>query len=85
MKLIDKLKKQVKENLKASTKSPKLLFKFTEGHYKKNMNDPQGFGVTDLKPSYQELYTALMKKYGAKVVTKLEDMSTKTVALYLKK
>ena len=85
MKLIDKLKKQVKENLKAPNKYPKPLFMFTEGHYKTKMNDPQGFGVTDLKPSYQELYLFLLKKYGSKLKTKLEDRSTKSVALYLKK
>jgi hypothetical protein len=83
MKLKDKLKKEVAANLKVK-QSPRLLFRFTEPHYKAKMSSTQGFGAHDLKPTYLELYTDLLKKHGSKIIVKMEDMSKKTVALYIK-
>lgn len=84
MKLIDKLNAEVKENIKSSKSSKKLLFRFKAEHYKKKMSTPIGFGFNDLKPAYIELYLKLVSKYKGELITELEDASKKQIALYFK-
>lgn len=88
MKLLEKLKDQVKENIKNSgTKKEKLLFKFEAKHYKEKMSTTQGFGCTDLRPVYYQLYAFLMAKYGTKgktIVIKPGDLSKKEVVVSYK-
>jgi hypothetical protein len=82
VKLIDKLKLQVKDNLKLKAK-PRLLFRFTAEHYKAKLSDPRGFSSLDLKPVYLELFLYLAKKYGDKLITKLEDPAKKQLAFFV--
>ena len=88
MKLIDKVKGTVKENIKNSgTKKEKLLFKFEAKCYKEKMGSTQGFGVSDLKPTYYQLYVFLMAKYGTNgkiLVMKPGDLSKKEVVVSYK-
>lgn len=84
MKLIDKLNAEVKENIKSSKSSKKLLFKFKAEHYRKTLSNRSGFGVTDLKPTYFALYMVLINKYKAKLITELGDVRQKEVVVSFK-
>jgi len=70
MKKLDTLKKQVRENYKASTGKEKHLITLERSAFKKTLSTKQGFGTQDMKPMYLELYIFLLKKYGTKLIVK---------------
>jgi hypothetical protein len=64
---LDKLKQQVKTNLKYSFSKKKLLVVFDRKSFKKNISFQGCVSYTDLKPTPKILYDMLVKKYKDKI------------------
>lgn len=78
---IEKLKKQVTTALAEAKKAKKKeveLITLTRDAFKKNLSATNGFGSQDFKPVYLELYTYLLKKFGAKLITMPKGQPTAT-------
>lgn len=76
---IEKLKKQVNKTLAEAKKAKKKeveLITLKRDAFKKNLSAAKGFGSQDFKPAYLELYTYLLKKFGAKLITIPKAQST---------
>lgn len=66
--LIDKLKAEVKQNLKDSpSKKKKLLYTFERTAFKKKLHLGGCVSSNDLKPTYSTFYNWLLIKYKNKI------------------
>jgi hypothetical protein len=79
-----KLRAQVDKNYKQSKDKEKHLITLDRECFRKELSSPAGFGAQDLKPTYFNLYMYVMKKFGSKLIVKLEDLSQMKIALYSK-